>query len=421
MQATKSESKNAQKIVFERKIYFFWIFTLLTLVLLSFGFFRYIRKGNYYLKKQTEFLKEQAEFAKAKAPNYFVKNYLPDQIKNVVFADKYGLVLDSKIIKIRYVPNPYNSSILKDENGNYKLFFRYDIPKEYPLENPNLPLATNIGVVELDHKFNQIKPFRKIDTGSMHSEDPRVVLSKGRIFLSYNDIQPIRTYSRSIRLAELDPISMDVKYVTNLDQYLQPIEKNWVPFVIDNQDGFGLHFIYQMNPHKILKVNDTTKNDMTHLIFENSPTVLSNLWPKKWGKPRGGTPPVLIDGEYLTFFHSCFTDEKTNTNWYVVGAYTFEAEAPFRITSISKEPILFKDIYSAKHGIGTNESLYCLFPSGVVKETKKNINLLHVTCGENDSETRVVTIDQDILLEGMLPITYENQIQEELVAVDMFQ
>ncbi len=421
MQAAKSESKNAQKIVFEKKIYFFWVFTLLTLVLLSFGFFRYIRKGNYYLKKQTAFLKEQAEFAKAKAPNYFVKNYLPNQIKNVMFADKYGLVLDSKIIKIRYVPNPYNPSIIKAENGNYKLFFRYDIPKEYPLENPNLPLATNIGIVELDHKFNQIKPFKKIDTGSIYSEDPRVVLSKGRIFLSYNDIQPIRTYSRSIRLAELDPISMDVKYITNLDQHLQPVEKNWVPFVTDDERGYGLHFIYQMNPHKILKVNDTTKNDMTHLIFENSPSVLANLWPKKWGKPRGGTPPVLIDGEYLTFFHSCFTDEKTNTNWYVVGAYTFEAEAPFRITSISKEPILFNDIYSAKHGIGTNESLYCLFPSGVVAETKKNKNLLHVTCGENDSETRVVTMDRDILLEGMLPITYENQIQEELVAIDMFQ
>ncbi len=421
MTTFNSDGNNAQRIVFEKKIYFFWIFTLLTLVLLSFGFFRYIRKGNYYLKKQTIFLKEQAEFAKAKPSNYFVKNYLPSPIKNIVFADKYGLVLDTKIIKIRYVPNPYNSSIIKTEDGNYKLFFRYDIPKEYPLENLNLPLHTNIGVVELDSKFNQIKPFKKIDTGSMHSEDPRVICSGDRLFLSYNDIQPIRTYSRSIRLAELDPTTLDIKYVTNLDQHLQPVEKNWVPFVTEEEKGCGIHFIYQMNPHKILKVNETTKNDITHLTFENSPTIIAKLWPKKWGEPRGGTPPLLIDGEYLTFFHSCFTDKKTNTNWYVMGAYTFEAEAPFRITSISKEPILFSDIYSAKHGIGTNESLYCLFPSGAVAETKKNKNLLHVTCGENDSETRVVTMDRDILLQSMLPITYDNCVQDELVAIDMVQ
>ena len=50
-------------------------------------------------------------------------------------------------------------------------------------------------------------------------------------------------------------------------------------------------------PHKILRLNNLQKNDLTHLVFEDG-CFTRFFW--KWGEPRGGTPAKLIDGKYLS-------------------------------------------------------------------------------------------------------------------------
>lgn len=59
----------------------------------------------------------------------------------------------------------------------------------------------------------------------------------------------------------------------------------------------------------------------------------------KWGTPRGGTPPILIGDELVTFFHSVIPWMR-GRNKYVTGVYAFENKPPFRITRCSREPFL---------------------------------------------------------------------------------
>ena len=112
-----------------------------------------------------------------------------------------------------------------------------------------------------------------------------------------------------------------------------------------------------------------------------------------WGEPRGGTPPIEFEDEYLSFFHSSF---KRNGIWlYVMGAYTFEKKHPFNITSFSRYPIIFKELYSAPLINTADKNKRVIYPSGAfLSENKQD---LVVFCGENDSAIRVMKIDPEIL------------------------
>jgi predicted GH43/DUF377 family glycosyl hydrolase len=108
-----------------------------------------------------------------------------------------------------------------------------------------------------------------------------------------------------------------------------------------------------------------------------------------------------VGGEYLGFFHSCFMDQKSNLLWYVMGAYTFEDQAPFRITGISPYPILFKDIYQTPIIHTGCIEKRVIFPSGYILEKQGDKELIHLACGENDCSVKIVTIDKDKLIQGM--------------------
>ncbi len=60
----------------------------------------------------------------------------------------------------------------------------------------------------------------------------------------------------------------------------------------------------------------------------------------KWGTIRGGTPPVLFGNELWTFFHSSLPLATKYRRRYFVGAYSFEAQAPWRVTGVTQRPLL---------------------------------------------------------------------------------
>ncbi len=74
---------------------------------------------------------------------------------------------------------------------------------------------------------------------------------------------------------------------------------------------------------------------------------LQGTLPLAWehGELRGGTNIVLLRQrkEYLGLFHSIggFAYEAKKT--YFMGAFTFSAEPPFQLRSVSHQPILDKD------------------------------------------------------------------------------
>ncbi len=319
-------------------------------------------------------------------------------LETVPFGELTGLVKGVKRVEISHVLAPYNASIVEDGEG-YLLFFRYDIPSHvvHALKIKT-KLKAYIGCVKLDAQFNQVQPFFPIDTGSDFSEDPRVLKVNNELYLSYNDVTPNpQVYSRTIRIAPIDRETLTCKESVELDLNISPIEKNWIPFEYAAEGGKELLFSYSINPHKILKV---AKNSISQMLFPNASALQKFSWEKKWGVLRGGTPAKLVDGQYLSFFHSAIKGEK-GASCYVMGAYTFEAHPPFRVTAISPHPILFKGIYDTPICNTANHKVRCIFPSGFVVERVDGKELIHLSCGENDAGVKIVTLDKEALLKSL--------------------
>ncbi len=93
-----------------------------------------------------------------------------------------------------------------------------------------------------------------------------------------------------------------------------------------------------------------------YLGFDRSITIANTKgnvhW--EWGPIRGGTQAFLVDGEYLSFFHSSKDmrsahSPKDKISHYFMGAYTFNPNPPFNITRISPEPITEKIFITARN------------------------------------------------------------------------
>ncbi|MCI5051963.1 MAG: hypothetical protein MRY21_02350 [Simkaniaceae bacterium] len=381
------------------------VYALLILLLAMFGAITFMMLHNVksIKKKMRNFsvkLENPAEFTEI-VNKVTGTTPLPPHLEYLPYADYEGLILAVKRIKINGAQSPYNSSLLEKRDGSgYYLFFRYDTKSNVKLAKPHVSYETYIGVAELDEHFqHKHHSFHIIDTGSCHSEDPRGFYHNGELFISYNDIVQVKTYSRSIRIAALDETTWKTKYITDLNIQQAPIEKNWMPFTCNNT----LHFIYNVSPHKIFTVANTKKNDVQPAPLPEIPTFLKNEWEARWGQIRGGTPAILVDGEYMAFFHSWFHHQ--GKNWYSMGAYTFEKEPPFRITGISYKPILFQTIYDSPHIHTSNSAVKHIYPSGMVIKD----NLIHVSCGENDCATKIITFNKEKLMHSLRKIDVDDQ------------
>lgn len=108
-------------------------------------------------------------------------------------------------------------------------------------------------------------------------------------------------------------------------------EKNWLWFFHNNFPAL----IYKACPHTIEKFSQDFCASHSHSAYQSEWD--SSIWHH--GEIRGGTPPVLVDGEYWTFFHS-HTPYSDGMRQYHMGAYAFQSHPPFAITRITSEPLL---------------------------------------------------------------------------------
>ena len=326
--------------------------------------------------------------------------FLPPRLVNLTCSQKLGIVEKVKTIHLdSQFPN-YNPSIIEKEEGGYHLFFRHDEPKA---SWKTVPFYSYIGYADLDENFTPKNVINKLDTGSQFSEDPRVVKVGKDLFLSWNDMVNSKVYCRTIHSGKWDPKSYKFDYITNLDQHIRMVEKNWVPFERWEKNDPHLSFVYAVQPHKILDVPHPEKNEVTHLISQDNAALSKLTWTQRWGGIGGGTTARLVEGEYISFFHSSFR-EYDGVIWYVMGAYTFEATPPYRIKSITRCPILFPGIYESEFLNTADSSKRILYPAGVAVEKQGEKILLHVSCGENDSAIKIVTIDYQTLRKSMVPL-----------------
>lgn len=314
---------------------------------------------------------------------------LPSKLKEIPFADQSGIVTKVTRVTLPGIPHHYNSSLTLDPEGDFFLFYRHDLPYG---KDP-YKFNSYIGVSKLDSAFScTTSPISTSLIPSEYSEDPRALLWGGGIYLSYNDEIPHIMGGRSIHITKLSHSLTPSDNRYNLDLCLKPVEKNWAPFLHNDE----VYFEYSINPHKIIKWNQES-NIIEHQLSHERGIRRSIEWERKWGILRGGTPAQLVGNEYLSFFHSSFRE--LGVNWYVMGAYTFEAEPPFRITKISKAPIIFKGIYDTPPSHTAPKNLRSLFPAGFVIDGDE----IHVSCGENDCATKIISFNKEKLLESLSP------------------
>jgi predicted GH43/DUF377 family glycosyl hydrolase len=323
---------------------------------------------------------------------------MPVQLQTTPLGERSGLVLATKKIPIRGVAAPYNPSMIEWKDG-YLLFFRYDIIKQ----DCPFDYYTHIGCCTLNTNFEQTeKEFTTIDTGSQFSEDPRALKIGEEIYLVFNDLQRSdnTSYYRTMHIGKINLEESKLEFSTDLDLQIKSIEKNWVPFERIENGKPEIYLEYFLNPQKIMKLPNPKENNLVHLPISGSSNFLRTFWPHPLGHPRGGSTAQLVDGQYLAFFHSSFEDTNKYP-WYVMGAYTFEKDSPFRVTAISHYPILFEGIYDSPHMNTADWRKRVIFPGSFSEGIRNGRQVLYVCCGENDSSIKLIIMDKQILLKNL--------------------
>jgi predicted GH43/DUF377 family glycosyl hydrolase len=161
-------------------------------------------------------------------------------------------------------------------------------------------------------------------------------------------------------------------------------EKNWVWF----NRGNRWHFVYSFQPHTVVEVIDTMR-------VKEHKSVMKQPVPWQYGQIRGGTPPIKVGDEYVTFFHSSLAWQGNKKRYYA-GAYAFQAQPPFAVTRMTKDFLL----------CGSDQDTRILggplvaFPGGSLYENGQ----WTVVSGLNDEGAFWVRIPHEDLLKQMEPV-----------------
>ena len=236
-----------------------------------------------------------------------------------------------------------------------------------------------------------------------------------------------------------------------------PIEKNWTPFFLQDSAQpqpqpqphahAQAHFIYSLHPLRVLRSDTALSPDSSNASSPNlSPSpdsgaylnastdpnpspnpLVANLtlvsetrcpasaaaW--EYGQMRGGTPALLVEGEFLTFFHSRVRLRASAFETYFMGALTFSADPPFRLLRQSRVPLLIDGMYEGAWA-GTAHNDYIVFPMGyfvsdeVAGEGEGGVGLaaptptITLSLGRNDHEGWVAKMRVQDLMQSLVPL-----------------
>lgn len=224
-----------------------------------------------------------------------------------------------------------------------------------------------------------------------HYEDPRLSILSNELYVSCTNFK-ISNYKAHQILARISNVTREFCPV------MHPLygrngasmdgnrgnEKNWAWFETEQ----GWHFVYEPWPHHVVRTN--FGEAAASYVQEDH-----HSCPWGWGKMRGGSPPVLVDGQYWSFFHSSVEGlpKPQPRRRYYMGAYCFESKPPFRIHSMTIDPLL---VGSEKDG-GT---LPVVFPGGAVYRDGE----WFVVLGVNDVRSAWLYLPHDELKQRMIEL-----------------
>ena len=318
-------------------------------------------------------------------------------VEDLFYEPDQNIVLSTKRIVLDRFEGAFNPSIAKVAEG-FLLTFRY-CP-----DPANQNWLSYTGVVILNESLDLVTEPQLLNTREKNSktpsqvEDARLFIYKDKLFLIYNDnIDEIffgPWTRRDMFMAQLFvedghyQLSRPVKLVCEEKIHSQSQQKNWVPFEWNQTLLFG----YSVTPHEILVPN--LKNGACFSKYKTDS-------PIDWiyGKLRGSSAALLVDGEYLAFFHSGVkTRSPASHDWklwhYFMGAYTFSATPPFQILKMTEKPILGKDFYTPSY-----REKRVVFPGGFVDAGET----LYLAYGKDDCEIWVAILDKKELKRALIP------------------
>jgi len=307
-------------------------------------------------------------------------------------------VLETKRIVIPSFPYAFNPSLIRWE-GNLLLCFRV-------IPNRRDPFTSQLGLVWLDEHFEptspaQLLPLRDPDAKiPCRAEDGRLIQVGQRLYLVYSDCNASQISKGGFRMYVAELTHVDGQFVVSdticLAQFpgetKQCREKNWTP--LDHQGNLLL--AYRLNPLLVLSPD----------LDEGSATLVSTsqedvTWD--WGEIRGSTPALMLNGQYLTFFHSSLelaTSHSFNEKipHYFMGALTFSPEPPFALQKISPEPVVAEGFYEGQFYRPYWRRTRVIFPCGFIYDE----DFIWVAYGREDHEMWVVKLDKKGLLGSLV-------------------
>lgn len=349
----------------------------------------------------------------------------PNPFENLPNQEKNGLILESFNFEIRepkiagkepLVDRPFNPSIVRipkgalrqHQNAKYLMSFRFMLGDRIWNQQ------SFIGLVELNEAFEQIdddisvlETLTKFDKSN--AEDARLAVQGDEIWVSYNDLgsTPSPSSSDQYRLMQVGLVTFKVgknawtlSETRRLDTRRRLTEKNWVPFLYDDQ----WYYSVSLTPHVVAYQSGK--------YIKSLPGPCQRMVDWKWGTLRGGTPASLIEFEgaqkYLAFFHSSKVNPSDGFRQYVMGAYLFDSDPPFCLTHASAEPIIFPDIYQAPVSkIDWTKSdpftsgIHVVFPGGFVEFQAGGLAQIALAYGVADSQVSMMYLDRQKLLKSL--------------------
>lgn len=285
----------------------------------------------------------------------------------------------------------FNPSLFKVGDHYLSVFRQY---------NPNRSDPVGFAYIWYDQDFIPVTRARILRipsgrNGDNKKQDLRMIMVGGKLWGVYSvQVMELRKRLRrfalcSFRLRGFDLYADPEQIILSLPPIaFQDIEKNWTPFVWQDK----LLLSYTISPQVVV---DPHAKEVFSISEEE--------FPWEWGEIRGGTPAIRLDeGHYLSIFHSCskmksFYSPDKEVRHYFMGAYVFESEPPFRVTAISKKPIIAKGFYSGKHYVRTWTPLRCVFPVGIVDEG----DTILISYGRDDNEMWIMRVDKAGLINSL--------------------
>jgi predicted GH43/DUF377 family glycosyl hydrolase len=298
----------------------------------------------------------------------------------------------------------FNPSLFVQDDTLYLFTRRY----RFPNGHTKLPMTNDLAIWRLSKHLTPID--RTVpDPPNRYQreqwEDPRVINSNGTAFIGFATWVHMKGWTIRQSLCKLSSdwkrftVHAEPKYGgndPNPDRATRH-EKNWLWFVHDS----AWHCVYLSNPMTVFRLQP---NGNVAKVWKSQHLAL----PWTLGDVRGGTTPVRVGDEYLTFFHSS-QHWKNGQRIYYMGAMTFGAHPPFEVRKMTVDPILSgSDKDSRVHG-----GPLVIFPCGSALIDKSWL----VTFGVNDEACGWIKIPQDDLKKMLVPVSRQQTLMEKAKAL----